>query len=100
MNLLIYLQTTALSTPMADAATQVPKTMNYMEMAFKGGLIMIPLLILSFVSVYIFIERYLAIIKASKEDAGFIVITSYSIHYTKLYDPPETRRHRNGNSGC
>ncbi len=84
MNLLIYLQTTALSTPMADAATQVPKTMNYMEMAFKGGLIMIPLLILSFVSVYIFIERYLAIIKASKEDAGFMNRIKDYIHDGKI----------------
>lgn len=47
--------------------------MNYWEMAKKGGpWIMIPLLILSIIAVYIFIERYVAIKKASKEDKTFM----------------------------
>ena len=47
--------------------------MNYWEMAKKGGpWIMIPLLILSIMAVYIFIERYVAIKKASKEDKTFM----------------------------
>ena len=56
----------------AMATTEVAE-MNYWEMAKKGGpWIMIPLLILSIMAVYIFIERYVAIKKASKEDKTFM----------------------------
>ena len=74
MNLLqitdVALTTAIDSTAMATAdAAQ----MNYWEMAKKGGpWIMIPLLILSIMAVYIFIERYVAIKKASKEDKTFM----------------------------
>lgn len=63
--------TTAIdSTAMATADVA---QMNYWEMAKKGGpWIMIPLLILSIMAVYIFIERYVAIKKASKEDKTFM----------------------------
>lgn len=47
--------------------------MNYFDMAMKGGpIIMIPLLILSIIAVYIFIERLVTIRKASKEDKDFM----------------------------
>ena len=56
----------------AQAAADVAE-MNYWEMAKKGGpWIMIPLLIHSIMAVYIFIERYVAIKKASKEDKTFM----------------------------
>lgn len=57
------------------AAAEAPQVveMNYFEMAMKGGpLIMIPLLILSIIAVYIFIERLVTIRKASKEDKDFM----------------------------
>lgn len=59
----------------ATAAQEAPQVveMNYLDMAMKGGpVIMIPLLILSIVAVYIFIERLVAIHKASKEDKDFM----------------------------
>ncbi len=47
--------------------------MNYLDMAMKGGpAIMIPLLLLSIIAVYIFIERLVVIHKASKEDKDFM----------------------------
>ena len=47
--------------------------MNYFDMAMTGGpIIMIPLLILSIIAVYIFIERLVTIRKASKEDKDFM----------------------------
>ena len=63
MNLLqitdVALTTAIDSTAMATADVA---QMNYWEMAKKGGpWIMIPLLILSIMAVYIFIERYVAI---------------------------------------
>jgi biopolymer transport protein ExbB len=41
-------------------------------MAIKGGVIMIPIVLLLLIAVYIFIERVVVIRKASKEDASFM----------------------------
>ena len=74
MNLLqitdVALTTAIDSTAMATAEVA---EMNYWEMAQKGGpWIMIPMLIMSFIAVYIFIERWVTINKASKEDTTFM----------------------------
>ena len=42
------------------------------ELSLKGGIIMIPLLLLSILAVYILIERILAIRQAEKEDTTFM----------------------------
>lgn len=72
----VLLQIQATGAAVADSTMQVaPQTaeMNYWEMAQKGGpWIMIPMLIMSFIAVYIFIERWVAITKASKEDTTFM----------------------------
>ena len=74
LNVLLQIQATG--TAVADSTLQVaPETeeMSYREMAQKGGpWIMIPMLIMSFIAVYIFIERWVAIKKASKEDTTFM----------------------------
>ncbi|MGQ9620832.1 MAG: MotA/TolQ/ExbB proton channel family protein [Bacteroidales bacterium] len=46
--------------------------MTLMELALKGGWVMIPIILLSFVAAYIFIERYYVIRKASREDLNFM----------------------------
>ena len=48
------------------------KTLSVLELALKGGWIMIPLLLMSVIAVYIFVERLLTIRKAGKEDANFM----------------------------
>ncbi len=55
-------------------ATDMPseETLNFFTLALKGGIVMIPLVILSIVAIYIFIERYMAISKASKEEYNFM----------------------------
>ncbi len=45
---------------------------KFIDLAFKGGWIMIPILLLSFVAVYIFFDRYFAIKKAGKFDNGLL----------------------------
>lgn len=45
---------------------------NLLSLALKGGFIMIPLLILSIISLYVFIERYQALRKAAKQDDTFM----------------------------
>ena len=81
LNVLLQIQATGAAAAdtlnqVADSAIQAaPQTveMSYWEMAKKGGpFIMIPMLIMSFIAVYIFIERWVAIKKASKEDTTFM----------------------------
>jgi len=60
---------------MAQVLTEtapVQEPLSVLDMAMKGGWIMIPLLILSIIAVYIFIERIFAISKAGKEDKNFM----------------------------
>ncbi|TVR77060.1 MAG: MotA/TolQ/ExbB proton channel family protein [Chitinophagaceae bacterium] len=52
--------------------TQGEETMSLLSLLFKGGLLLIPILILSIIAVYIFIERYLTIKKASNIEADFM----------------------------
>ncbi len=47
-------------------------TMSFLDMAIKGGWIMIVLAALSVIAVYIFIDRFIAIKKASKEQKSFM----------------------------
>ncbi len=47
-------------------------SMKFIDLAIKGGPIMIPILLLSIVAVYIFFDRYFAIKKAGKFDAGLL----------------------------
>ena len=59
-------------------------TMSYWELAFKGGWVMIPIVILSFIAVYIFFERYFAIKRAEKVDLNFMNKIKDYIHDDKL----------------
>lgn len=59
-------------------------TLSYWELSLKGGWIMIPIVILSIVAVYIFIERYFAIKRASQTDYNFMNKIKDYIHDDKL----------------
>ena len=52
---------------------------SFLEMAQNGGWIMIVLAVLSVIAIYIFVDRYMAIRKASKEDQGFMTNIKASI---------------------
>jgi biopolymer transport protein ExbB len=54
-----------------EAVSQVDK-LSFWDLALKGGLVMIPLAIMSVIAVYIFIERYMAISRASSEENNFM----------------------------
>lgn len=57
-----------------QAATDIETvtTMNALDLAFKGGWIMVVLLLLLLLSVYVLIERTLVINKSGKEDDSFM----------------------------
>ncbi|MFO8054527.1 MAG: MotA/TolQ/ExbB proton channel family protein [Bacteroidales bacterium] len=47
-------------------------TLSIWELMLKGGWIMIPLAILSIIAIYIFVERYMVLNKASREETNFM----------------------------
>jgi biopolymer transport protein ExbB len=61
----------------ADAAGS--EKISFLEMAQNGGWIMIVLAVLSVIAVYIFVDRFMAIKKASKNDQGFMANIKASI---------------------
>lgn len=64
----------------ASAATQTANEMDLLSLSMKGGIIMIPLLLLSVIAVYVFIERYFAIRKAARQDDTFMLRIKDYIH--------------------
>lgn len=47
-------------------------SLSFIDLAIKGGWIMIPILLLSVIAVYIFVDRFFAIKKAGKIDASLL----------------------------
>ena len=92
MNLLLLLQSVAAqaSEQMPDLtqveATTVPAEaeINIIDLACKGGWIMIVLLLLSLMAIYIFFQRLLVIKRAGKEDQTFMNRIKDYIHEGKL----------------
>jgi biopolymer transport protein ExbB len=72
MNILLFIQEgiTEIATPAIPEVQEVK--MNILELALKGGWLMIPIFLLLFVAVALFIERTLVINKAKKEDITFM----------------------------
>jgi len=71
----------------ADVAAKTAKAaveLNFFDLALKGGWIMVPIILLGFVAVYIFGERYYTIRKASKIDHSFMDQIKMLIHKGKI----------------
>lgn len=72
--------TVATATTNAAAGTVIKEELSVWDLCLKGGWIMIPLLILSVVSIYIFIERFIALRAAAKRDDSFMKRIKDYIH--------------------
>ena len=59
-------------------------TLNFLDLAFKGGWIMLPILALSVIAIWIFLERFFAIRRASKVDNSFMNRIKDYIHEGKI----------------
>jgi len=70
MNILVLLQ--IVTTETSAIQTSGTKEETFLSLAMKGGWVMIPIIILSIIAVYIFVERYYAIKKAQKIDINFM----------------------------
>lgn len=75
MNLFLFLQSSGETLPVLSSvqdATASTPALSFFDLAMKGGWLMIPLVLLLFLAIYIFIERLLVINKASKDDLSFM----------------------------
>jgi Biopolymer transport proteins len=89
MSILLFLQTVG-----AQAVEQMPNLtatavpaeakINVLDLAVKGGWIMIVLLILSLIACYVFIQRFIIIKRAGKEDETFMNRIKDYIHEGKI----------------
>lgn len=89
MSILLSLQAVAAQTAeqMPDLTTGTAPAeaqMNVIDLAFKGGWIMIVLLLLSLMAIYIFIQRLMVIRRAGKEDETFMNRIKDYIHEGKV----------------
>ena len=55
-----------------ETAIKNQDTMSLLDLIMKGGWVMIPIGVLSVIAVYLTIERYITILRASKVDTGFM----------------------------
>lgn len=70
--ILLQIATTAADSLAAAPATESTKdSVSLLDLALAGGWAMIPLLILSLLAIYIFVERFLTLKKAAKNPEGF-----------------------------
>ena len=73
-----------LETGEAEGDVLVEQSINLFDLMLKGGWIMIPLGVLSVISVYIFFERYMVLKRVSKEDSTFMNRIKDYIHDGKI----------------
>jgi len=66
------------------AQQAVQEKLTLLDLTIKGGWVMIPIILLSFVAAYIFIERYYVIKKAGREDQNFMNRIKDYIHDGKI----------------
>jgi len=67
-----------------SAENAVASKLTLLDLTIKGGWVMIPIILLSFVAAYIFIERYYVIRQATKEDTNFMNRIKDYIHDGKI----------------
>lgn len=68
------------STESVSAAATTTAELSVWDLCMKGGFIMIPLALLLVISIYIFIERYIVISRAAREDSTFMKRIKDYIH--------------------
>lgn len=71
---IFFLQVAADTLTASVPASVTPKEMGLLDLMVKAGWIMIPLLLLSIATVYVFVERWLTIKKAADVDENFMNI--------------------------
>lgn len=87
---LLQIDTLTPITDTAAAASSAVQTMptaeelRFIDLLFKGGWVMIPLVLLAFIALVIFVERYLTIRKASKDEMNLMMQVRQNIKSARL----------------
>lgn len=69
---MIFLQITSQATETVAEVSKTELSFSLWDLSLKGGWIMIPIVLFSVISIYLFIERFIAIRNAGKEDQNFM----------------------------
>ncbi|RZK77459.1 MAG: MotA/TolQ/ExbB proton channel family protein [Pedobacter sp.] len=69
---------------LTQPVTPVPEELHFIDLLFKGGWVMIPLALLAFAGLIIFVERYITIRKASKTESNLMLQIKQYIHDGRL----------------
>jgi biopolymer transport protein ExbB len=69
---LLQMNATNVADSLSSGQTATQVSMNYWELAQKGGWIMVPIIFLFLLSVYIFLNRLIVLRQASREDYQFM----------------------------
>lgn len=99
LNTLLQITESAAATLSDEVVSTHTETLNILDLAVKGGWIMIVLLILSIVAVYIFADRYIVLNKASREDHSFMESIKSHIHKGDLNAAKELANNNNTTIG-
>lgn len=86
-----------LTTP--GASTSPIEELSLMDLLIKGGWVMLPIAILAFLGLVIFIERYLTIKKASRYDSNLMIQVKQNIMSGRLEAALALCRNSNGPLG-
>jgi biopolymer transport protein ExbB len=88
--MIFLLQVDSVNPLASDTAAQVAQIvqqteeLRFIDLLFKGGWVMIPLALLAFIGLVIFVERYLTIRKASKDESNLMQQVKQSVISGKL----------------
>ncbi|PID94514.1 MAG: biopolymer transporter ExbB [Bacteroidetes bacterium] len=92
---MIFLQTVAATAAQTNADMSGELSTNLLSLSMKGGWVMAILVVLSILSVYIFIERYIVISRNSKEDKNLMNMIRDHIYSGKLQTAKELCERQN-----
>lgn len=82
-----------------QAVAAAPTQLHFIDLLFKGGWVMIPLAILAFAGLVIFVERYITIRKASKSESNLMLQVKQYIHDGRLENAIALCRNNNSPLG-
>jgi biopolymer transport protein ExbB len=84
INQLLQINMPQAAQTISTTTTPTADTLSFFDLALKGGWVMIPIGILSLLGIYIFFDRYVAILKASKSDTAFMNTIKENIMANKI----------------
>lgn len=77
-------QLTDSASALNQAVTPAAPELHFIDLLFKGGWVMVPLALLAFLGLVIFVERYITIRKASKTESNLMLQIKQYIHEGRL----------------